>query len=216
MVDPSTHLFWITSRAAGITAMVLASASVGVGLSIGGRLFGKRMPDRRPLHEVLALSTLVAIAVHGLSLLGDAYLRPSVFDISVPFVSSYETPYTSTGIICGWALAFLGLSYYARKRIGVKRWQLIHRFTLLAWVGSLVHTFTEGTDAGQAWFIAVIGIAAAPVIVLFTMRILGSRRSSVSAPKRATSARSSASAPRPCPPRSAVRGRRGTPARSGS
>jgi methionine sulfoxide reductase heme-binding subunit len=189
MTDPSTHLFWITSRAAGISAMLLASASVGVGLSIGGRLFGRRMPDRRPLHEVLALSTLVAIAVHGLSLLGDAYLRPSVFDISIPFVSSYETLYTSIGIVCGWAFAFLGLSYYARKRIGVQRWRLIHRFTLLAWAGSLVHAILEGTDSGQAWFIALVVISVAPVIVLFVMRVTGSGGRAQPTPRQGPSRR---------------------------
>ena len=33
-----THFYWITSRAAGTVALVLASASVGVGLMISGRL----------------------------------------------------------------------------------------------------------------------------------------------------------------------------------
>ena len=32
MTDPAPHLFWITSRAAGTTAMLLASAAVGFGL----------------------------------------------------------------------------------------------------------------------------------------------------------------------------------------
>ncbi|MEA2154289.1 MAG: hypothetical protein QOE11_429, partial [Solirubrobacteraceae bacterium] len=32
------HFFWITSRAAGIAALLLASAAVGLGLALSGRL----------------------------------------------------------------------------------------------------------------------------------------------------------------------------------
>ena len=40
------HLYWITSRAAGIAALLLASISVCVGLLMGGRLRARR-PDLR-------------------------------------------------------------------------------------------------------------------------------------------------------------------------
>ncbi len=43
----------------------------------------------------------------------------------------------------------LGLSYYARARIGVQRWRRLHRFAALAWLLGLVHALGEGTDAGQ-------------------------------------------------------------------
>jgi hypothetical protein len=36
--DPSRYLFWITSRAAGTAALVLASAAVGAGLLVSGKL----------------------------------------------------------------------------------------------------------------------------------------------------------------------------------
>jgi DMSO/TMAO reductase YedYZ heme-binding membrane subunit len=67
----------------------------------------------------------------------------------------------------------LGLSYYLRRRIGYQRWKLIHRFTTLAWLLGLIHTFTEGTDAGQVWFIALILLAAAPALVLLALRLGG-------------------------------------------
>jgi sulfoxide reductase heme-binding subunit YedZ len=179
--NPSTHLFWITSRAAGTTALVLSSAAVGFGLLMGGRLLKGGGPDRRRIHEILSLSVMVAIAVHGLALVGDKYLHPSVLDVTVPFLSSYKTLATSIGIVAGWGMIFLGLSYYLRERIGNERWKLIHRFTLLAWLGGLIHTFAEGTDAGQLWFIALIALTAAPALALFVMRV-GGRRPGAAAP----------------------------------
>jgi methionine sulfoxide reductase heme-binding subunit len=170
--DPSTHLFWITSRAAGTTAMILASASVGFGLTMGGKLIKRGGADRRSIHEALSLSVLVAIAVHGLSLVGDRWLDPSVLDVTIPFLSSYQTVPTSVGIIAGWGLIVLGLSFYLRDRIGRTRWKSIHRWTLLAWILALAHTFTEGTDAGRLWFIALIALTAVPALALLAVRVL--------------------------------------------
>jgi sulfoxide reductase heme-binding subunit YedZ len=141
-------------------------------------------PDLRVAHEALSLATLVAIAVHGLALLGDSFLHPSLADISVPFASGYKTWWTTLGIVSGWALAALGLSYYARARIGQDRWRLLHRFTALAWLMGLAHTLGEGTDAGQTWFLVMVGIVAVPALVLLLWRTsgLGQRGSAPPAP----------------------------------
>src|SRR3954453_14422777 len=106
--DPSQHLFWITSRAAGTVALVTASLAVALGLLMATRFRKGRGPDLRVAHEILSLSTLVAIAVHGLSLVGDTFIHPSLADVTIPFVGSYKTVWTSIGIIAGWSLAILG------------------------------------------------------------------------------------------------------------
>ncbi len=175
VTDPAPHLFWIISRGAGTTALVLSSATICFGLTMGGSLIRRGGPDRRAYHEVLSLSVMVAIAVHGLSLIGDSFLHPSLLDVTVPLHSSYKTLSTSLGITAGWATIFLGLSYYLRNRIGRERWKLVHRLTLLAWIGGLIHTFTEGTDAGQAWFIVLVVVTSAPAVVLLAMRLTGRR-----------------------------------------
>jgi sulfoxide reductase heme-binding subunit YedZ len=168
------HLFWIASRAAGSAALILSSVSVCVGLLMGGRLLKGRWPDLRVAHEALSLATLAAIAVHGLTLLGDGFLHPSLADISVPFVSGYDTLWTTAGIIAFWALLVLGLSYYARARIGVQRWRVLHRFTALAWILGIAHSLGEGTDAGQGWFLAMTAIVVVPALGLLLARWLGS------------------------------------------
>jgi sulfoxide reductase heme-binding subunit YedZ len=170
------HLFWLASRAAGIVALILSSLSVCIGLLMSGRLRKQRGADLRVAHEALSLATLAAIAVHGLTLLGDGFLNPSFADITVPFVSSYKTFWTSAGIIAFWALALLGLSYYARTKIGVQRWRRLHRFTALAWVLGIVHSLGEGTDAGQAWFLAMTAIVVLPALGLLASRWLGATR----------------------------------------
>jgi sulfoxide reductase heme-binding subunit YedZ len=168
----SPHIYWITSRAAGIVGLLLSSISVCVGLLMGGRLLKGRQPDLRVTHEALSLATLGALAVHGLTLIGDGFLHPSLGDVAVPFLSGYKTLWTSTGIVAFWALALLGGSYYARRWIGPQRWRRLHRFTALAWALGIAHSLGEGTDAGQAWFLAMTAIAVVPPIALLLLRWL--------------------------------------------
>ena len=168
--DPSPHLFWITSRAAGIAALVLASLAVCLGLLMSTKLVKGRAADLRVTHEVLSLSTIVALIVHAVSLVGDKFLHPSLADIAIPFASGYKTFWTTLGIVAGWALIVLGLSYYARARIGVARWRRLHRFTALAWAFGLAHSLGEGTDAGQVWFLAMTAIVVVPALLLLGVR----------------------------------------------
>ena len=168
------HLFWITSRAAGIAALVLSSASLCAGLLI--RVRGERRllgGESRTLHESLALATLAALAVHGLALLGDGYLHPNPVEISIPFTTNYRPVWTGIGIVAGWGIAILGLSYYARNAIGTARWRLLHRFIAVFWVLGIIHTIGAGTDAGQLWLLIVLAIPTVPAAVMLAGRLLG-------------------------------------------
>ena len=164
------HLFWITSRAAGTAALLLSSLAVCVGLLFGGKLV-KGRPDLRHLHEALSLATIVALVVHAVSLLGDGFLHPSFADITIPFVSSYMTVWTTIGIVGGWMMIILGLSFYMRGRIGQQRWRRLHRFTALAWILGVAHSLGEGTDAGKLWFLVATGIVVIPAAALLVVRM---------------------------------------------
>jgi len=166
------HLLWITSRAAGDAALILSSLGVCLGLMMGGRFVKKRGLDLRSTHEALSLATLATIVVHAGALLGDGFLRPSLADISIPFVSGYMTFWTSMGIVAGWTMIALGLSYYARARIGPARWRSLHRWTALAWVLGLAHSLGEGTDAGTMWFLAMTAMVTVPALILLLVRLL--------------------------------------------
>ena len=80
----------------------------------------------------------------------------------------------SIGIVAGWALVALGVSYYFRTKIGVARWKKLHRWTALAWLAGIVHSLGEGTDAGTAWFLVCTAIAVIPALVLLVVRHLPS------------------------------------------
>jgi sulfoxide reductase heme-binding subunit YedZ len=173
--------FWITTRAAGSVALVASSVSVCVGLVMSGRLVQGRRNDLRTAHEALSLATLAALVVHVLSLLADSFFHPSIFDVTIPFVSGYKQPWMSIGILSGWALVFLGLSYYARARIGQERWRRLHRWTALAWLGGVVHALGTGTDSGRVWFLVMAAIVVVPAFALVVERFSGTSQDSLTA-----------------------------------
>jgi len=170
MTGAGDHLFWLVSRAAGISALVLASVAVAAGLAIRGGPLRGRAAALRTVHEALALATLAALALHGLSLLADGWLKPSLVDVAVPFAMSYRPLWTGLGIIAAYGLAALSLSYYARARIGVARWRTLHRAIAGFWLLGVVHTLGAGTDAGQAWFLLLVACVVLPPLAMLGLR----------------------------------------------
>lgn len=167
------HVFWILSRGTGIAAILLASLSVTAGLLAGRGLTLKigRFGEIKPLHEALSIATIVAVLAHGLLLLGDAWLKPGLGGIAVPFTMSYRPFWTGLGILAGYGLILLGLSYYVRKSIGPARWRTAHRFVAVFWILGLVHTFGAGTDSGELWLQIPVALTAIPAMALLVKRL---------------------------------------------
>ncbi|WP_205696854.1 ferric reductase-like transmembrane domain-containing protein [Conexibacter sp. SYSU D00693] len=171
---PADHSWWLASRAAGITALLCLTVAVGVGLMMSGRV------ARRPgwprvmlaVHEHAALAGLIAIAAHGILLLGDGFLRPTLADIAVPFAMERERTWTAMGVVGGWLAVALGLTWYARKRIGVDRWRKVHRLTIVVYALSVAHVLGAGTDGQEPWMQAFLLATGAPILFVFVMRVL--------------------------------------------
>lgn len=172
--DPGEFGWWLASRAAGVVALLCITISVGVGLAMAGRV-SKRPRLARTLlsvHQQTALVGLVAIAAHGITLLGDRFLSPSIGDIAIPFTSTYEPLWTGLGVAGGWLAGILGLSYWIRQRIGPGLWRKLHRATILVYVLSVAHTLGAGTDASEPWMRVLLVGTGAPILFLFLMRVL--------------------------------------------
>jgi methionine sulfoxide reductase heme-binding subunit len=172
--DPTAHAWWLASRASGVTAFLLVACSVLIGLAMATKILRGRVkaPVLVKVHEHLALAGLVAIAVHAITLLGDAWLRPGPVGVLVPFAMDHEPLFTGLGIIAAYLAALLGLSFYVRRRIGTKRWRSLHRLTLLVYVLGVVHTLGAGTDASAVWLQAVLLLTGAPILFLALLRWL--------------------------------------------
>ncbi len=167
------HIWWLASRASGLVALGLITASVILGLVMSGRIMRKpgRAAKMVALHEQLALGGLLAIAIHGITLLGDAFLNPGLKGILLPGFIDYRPLWVGLGIGAGYLAAALGLSYYGRRRIGARRWRKAHRATIVVYVMAVVHTLGAGTDASTPWLRAWLYASVPVVAVLLAIRM---------------------------------------------
>lgn len=205
--DPLEYGWWLASRAAGLVGYALFSVAVLAGLAMASRLAAAPARKRMLLqvHEHAALAGLVAVAVHGITLLGDRWLDPGPLGVAVPFVIDYRPLAVASGIVSGYLAAALGLSFYVRRRIGAARWRRLHHFTLLAWLLGFLHALFAGTDASTVGGRLLLLWTAGPIVVLLVARVMAERlkraraaaRAAERAAKSATATQADASAPAP-------------------
>ena len=170
--DPMQVAWWLASRASGVVALALIGVSVALGLAMAAKTLRAPGLPRilMAVHEHAALAALVAIAVHGITLLGDRWLDPGPVGIAVPFAIDYRPVFTGLGIVAGDLAAILGLTFYLRRRIGTRRWRSAHRLTPLVYVLGVTHTLGAGTDAGEPWLIALLLATGTPILYLGVLR----------------------------------------------
>jgi methionine sulfoxide reductase heme-binding subunit len=175
--DPLAHAWWLASRSAGVVAFLLLTMSVVIGLAMALRLLPPRAcPVLRTGHERIAVAALAGVAAHGLLLLGDPWLHLGLSGLLVPFAMSYRPLWTGLGVCAGYLAAALSLTYYARRRIGARRWRNAHRLIPIAWAFAAAHVVGAGTDAGQGWFLAPLVLGLTMIAVMLAYRVTGGRR----------------------------------------
>ena len=209
-VDPTQYIWWLVSRASGVVAVMLVSLSALIGLAMAGKLVPARYKrDVMSLHEQVAIVVLAAIALHAGSLLGDAWLRPGLAGITIPFAVRYRPAFTSAGIIAGYLAVLLGPTFYLRRRIGARLWRRLHRATPLIWLLAVIHTLGAGSDASSLWLRCLVLLPVPLIVYVLAVRMLA-RQHSITA--RPANGRRRAERP----PRASGPGRRVLPSGSGS
>jgi hypothetical protein len=109
-MNPQDHTWWLLSRSAGVVALLLVAASTLMGLLLANGL-AKAPQTRKSLttfHEQTANAGLAAIGLHGVTLLGDAFLHPSLIDLLVPLTIDYKPVFVATGILASGSAASAG------------------------------------------------------------------------------------------------------------
>lgn len=174
------HLVWYVDRAAGFTALVLLTASILLGLVLSLKVASPRWPRflTNDLHEHITLMALVFIAIHGLAILIDPFMRFGWGDVLVPLGSAYHPVAMALGIVAGYLALAIWLSSRVRKQIGFRVWRRLHYATFLVYGFAGVHTLLIGNDRSTTWGRGVVVASVALVVALTTIRITtsGSKR----------------------------------------
>ena len=147
------HRFWYLARATGLSAYLLLTLDVVLGVAVRTRFLDALLARWRSfdLHEFTALLALGFLAAHLLALLGDRYIGFRPWQVLVPLASPYRPVPVALGVVACYLLLLVTGSFYARRQIGQRAWRALHYLTFGGWLLALGHGLLAGTDTGTSW-----------------------------------------------------------------
>ncbi|HEX8037234.1 MAG TPA: ferric reductase-like transmembrane domain-containing protein [Ktedonobacterales bacterium] len=166
---------WEVARAGGLTAYVLLTAAVIVGLALSLKYQSPRWPRliNSEWHNYLTLLSTVFLGVHVLAVAVDPYTHFGLSEILVPLASHYRPFWMALGIVGLYLGIAIGISTWIRPLIGYQVWRRLHVLTLVVYALATVHGIFTGTDTLTWWGWGLYICSIVPVGILTAIRLLG-------------------------------------------
>ncbi|HEY5023961.1 MAG TPA: ferric reductase-like transmembrane domain-containing protein [Acidimicrobiales bacterium] len=175
----SSPVLWYATRATGLVALVLLTATTVLGVLTANRSATVRWPgfSVQDLHRRLSVTAMAFLACHILTSVLDSYVHIGWTAIVVPFASSYKRLWVGLGSVGIDLLLAVAVTSHLRHKIRAGTWRAVHWLAYLSWPVALSHAFGMGTDMRQGWVIALTVSCMAAVIGAALWRIsLAARR----------------------------------------
>lgn len=168
-------VFWYVARGSGFVVYGLLTLAVCLGILMSLRWRSDTFPRiiLEDLHPFIILTAGVFLAIHIVSVLLDTFVHFQIYQVLVPFTSSYRVIWLSLGIISMYLAMALAASSYLRRFIGYRAWRALHYGGFFAWLLALTHAVATGTDSSSRWAIAIYGGSALLVCGLLLVRFGG-------------------------------------------
>ncbi|HTZ94448.1 MAG TPA: ferric reductase-like transmembrane domain-containing protein [Streptosporangiaceae bacterium] len=172
IVTSSTPL-WYATRATGLVAMVLLTASMALGLLSSVRFQRPAWPRfvTLGLHRNLSLLALGFTVVHVLTTVLDSFVSIPIQDAFVPFISSYRPIWVGLGAIALDLMLALIITSLLRTRMGLQSWRVVHWTAYLCWPVAVLHGLGTGTDTPVRWVLVLTACCVLVVAVLTFWRL---------------------------------------------
>jgi predicted ferric reductase len=172
VVTSSTPL-WYATRATGLVALVLLTASMALGLLSSVRFQRPAWPRfvTLGLHRNLALLALGFTAVHVLTTVLDSFVSIPLQDAFIPFISSYRPIWVGLGAIALDLMLALIITSLLRTRMGLRSWRIVHWTAYLCWPVAVLHGLGTGTDTPVRWVLILTACCVLAVAGLTVWRL---------------------------------------------
>jgi predicted ferric reductase len=173
VVVTTSSPLWYATRATGLVAMVLLTASMALGLlsAVGYQRPGLPRFVTVGLHRNVSLLALAFTAAHVLTTVVDSYVSIPLQDAFVPFVSSYRPVWLGLGAIASDLLIALTVTSLLRSRLGYRTWHAVHWTSYACWPLALAHGLGTGTDTPVRWVLLLTLLCVAVVTGLLSWRL---------------------------------------------
>ena len=144
---------WYATRAAGLVALLLLTASTLLGVLTAGRFSSPRWPRFLTvgLHRNIALLAGAFLVLHVVTIVVDSYTPIPLTAAFVPFASPYKRFWLALGAVALDLLIVLVATSLARARLGYRGWRLVHWCGYACWPVAVAHGAGAGTDERTLW-----------------------------------------------------------------
>lgn len=164
---------WFATRATGVTALVLLTATVVLGVAGTARFATPRWPRivTSGLHRNLSLLSVVFVAAHVLTTVLDSYAPIGWLSVFVPFASPYRTLWLGLGTVASDLLLAVVVTSLLRVRLGYRSWRAVHWLSYVSWPVALWHGLGTGTDSKLPWLLGLDAACVAAVACALLWRL---------------------------------------------
>ena len=149
--DYQAHMrVWLAGRATGISAYVLLTVLVSLGLILShptNQSTWKLSKRLFPWHENLFVFVVAFLVAHVVSIILDPYAGVGIAGSFVPGLSSYRSAPVALGTLGLYAALISGITARWSGLLPKGLWLKLHRFALVAWIVSWLHGLLAGTDS---------------------------------------------------------------------
>jgi sulfoxide reductase heme-binding subunit YedZ len=168
---------WYLTRATGIVALVLLTATVVIGVVASVGWTTERWPRflSQTVHRNLSLFCLGFVAVHVVSTVSDGYVPIGFADAFVPFLTPYRPICVGLGALAFDLLLAVMITSALRHRIGFSAWRFVHWLAYLCWPIAMFHSLGSGSDASLSLVLFIDALCAAAVISVVAWRVVTGR-----------------------------------------
>ena len=169
--------FWFLTRASGLVAIVLLSATIVLGVVASVGWTTERWPRflSQDVHRNVSLLCIVFVGIHVVTTVADGYVPIGVLDVFVPFRSAYRPIYLGLGALCLDLLLAVLVTSALRHRIGYGSWRFVHWLAYLCWPIALVHGLGSGTDTPLPVVLFVEAVCTLAVLAALARRLTTGR-----------------------------------------
>jgi methionine sulfoxide reductase heme-binding subunit len=156
---------WFATRATGVIALVLLTATVILGVGGIARIELPGLPRvvTAGLHRNISLLVVALVGVHVLTTVTDSYTRIGLTAAVLPFSSGYRTFWLGLGAVAFDLLLAVLLTSLLRDRLPYRAWRAVHWAGYACWPVALWHGLGTGTDSRLPWLLALDALCVAAV-----------------------------------------------------
>ncbi|MEZ5179939.1 MAG: ferric reductase-like transmembrane domain-containing protein [Acidimicrobiales bacterium] len=170
-------IWWYSTRAAGLVAWGLLSASVIAGLLLSGKVTGGRVRPNwlTDLHRGLSGLAVAFVGVHVVTVVADSYVHFGAADVLVPMASGWKPLAVAWGIVSMYLLVAVEATSLLRRHLTKKQWRAVHLLSFPLFLSATAHGVSAGTELGTLGGTIAALLVTATVAGLTTYRILDAR-----------------------------------------